>query len=244
MLACHPVCVCACDFNFRLNHLPVRLKKQQQQQKHKTNLPQSKHSKSPIVAAPLSSATRGLVCSADVASVAARQIYARVRMISSGEICTTSAARTWCTSSSRLPDCVGFRFRRVSAHTLLPGGLEPSRRTSPGVLLAASCGAAETHSWKSASRQPLRGEQTVWYVIKQSENALTWCLFVHGLWTTFSSSNSPKYPMKIETIVKPYEKKMQQNKKHNESKYLLSPPCGQCVGFTTCRLSPSSKIPT
>lgn len=129
--------------------------------------------------------------------VGARQIYVRVRMISSGEICMTSAARTWCTSSSRLPDCAGFRFRRVSAHTLLPAGLEPSRRTSPGVLLAASCGAAETHSWKSASRQPLGGEQTVWCMIKQSENALTWCVFVHGPWTTFSASNSPKYPMKM-----------------------------------------------
>lgn len=186
LLACHPVCVCACNLSFRLNHLPGGFKNR------KTNFLQSKNRKSPTVAAPLSSATRGLVRAVDVASVAEWQIYAPVRMISSGEICATSAARTWCTSSSRLPDCAGFRFGRVSAHTLLPGGLEPSRRTSPGVLLAASCGAAETHSWKSASRQPLRGEQTVWYAIKQSENALTWCLFVRGLWTTLSSSSSPK----------------------------------------------------
>lgn len=60
LLACHPVCVGACDFNFRLNHLPVRfLKKKNSNSK---NIKQTRRSQStanlPPSPHPPSSATR------------------------------------------------------------------------------------------------------------------------------------------------------------------------------------------
>lgn len=152
--ACNSLGVCFCNFVFWLNHLPVRFNNRKREKEpkqhffpmltvcHRCCTLEFSH-RGPCVRCRLS--LRRCPSPPGRFTPASSCFFffpAAPSLVYSKEMYTTSAAHTWWTSSSRLPDCVGFRLRRVSAHTLLPGGLEQSRRTSPGVLLVASCGAA------------------------------------------------------------------------------------------------------